>query len=62
MAHKNEDKDKFLREYHDVLAPYNLAYRVKLLSQAFARKLQAVLEPYKLTPAHWGVLCQKNTK
>lgn len=57
MARFDADKKRFLQEYQDVLAPYNLAYRVKLLSQLFARKLQAVLEPYGLTPAHWGVLC-----
>lgn len=57
MAQSSVDQEKFLREYYNVLAPHNLAYRIKLLSQVFARKLQAVLEPYGLTPAHWGVLC-----
>lgn len=57
MIRSNLNQDNFLQEYHDVLAPHNLAYQVKLLSQSFARRLQAVLDPYGLTPAHWGVLC-----
>lgn len=49
MARFDADKENFLQGCQDILAPYNLAYRVKLLSQLFARKLQAVLEPYGLT-------------
>lgn len=46
-----------LAHWEDVLAPQNLGYRIKLLSQLMARTLQEGLEPYGLTPFHWIVLC-----
>ncbi len=46
-----------LDRYRDVLAPHNIPYRIKLLSQALERRFQAILDPYDLTPFHWGVLC-----
>lgn len=39
------------------LAPYNLGYRIKLLSQLLTRKFTERLEPFGLTPFHWLVLC-----
>jgi len=39
------------------LAPYNLGYRIKLLTQLLTRKFTELLEPYGLTPFHWLVLC-----
>lgn len=43
--------------WQEVLAPYSLGYRIRLLSQLSNRRLQDVLEPYGLTPFHWLVLC-----
>lgn len=46
-----------LQSWQQVLAPYNLGYRIKLLSQLFGRKFTEKLEPFGLTPFHWLVLC-----
>ncbi|MEG4170042.1 MULTISPECIES: MarR family transcriptional regulator [unclassified Microcoleus] len=46
-----------LAQWHDVLAPHSLGYRLKLLAQLGSRRLQEVLEPFGLTPFHWLVLC-----
>lgn len=46
-----------LPPWQEVLAPYSLGYRLRLLSQLSNRRLQEVLEPYGLTPFHWLVLC-----
>ncbi|MBD3887422.1 MarR family transcriptional regulator [Phormidium tenue FACHB-886] len=35
---------------------YNLGYRIKLLSQTLNRRLQAILDPFGLTPFQWEVL------
>lgn len=43
--------------WQQVLAPYNIGYRVKLLSQLLTRKFTERLEPFGLTPFHWLVLC-----
>ncbi len=43
--------------WQQVLAPYNMGYRVKLLSQLLTRKFTERLEPFGLTPFHWLVLC-----
>ena len=43
--------------WDEVLAPYNLGYRIKLFSQLLSRKFQERLEPFGLTPCHWIVLC-----
>lgn len=48
---------KRLPPWQEVLAPYSLGYRLRLLSQLSNRRLQEVLEPYGLTPFHWLVLC-----
>ncbi|MBD2376879.1 MarR family transcriptional regulator [Leptolyngbya sp. FACHB-238] len=40
-----------------LLAPHGIGYRIKLLSQLANRKFQERLDPYKLTPFHWIVLC-----
>lgn len=48
---------KRLMQWHEVLAPHGLGYRIKLLSQLLARKFQEQLDPFGLTPFHWVVLC-----
>ena len=48
---------QLLRQWHEVLAPYGLGYRIKLLSQLLTRKFQERMEPFGLTPFHWVVLC-----
>lgn len=48
---------KYLAQWHDVLAPHSLGYRLKLLGQLGTRRLQEILEPFGLTPFHWLVLC-----
>ena len=40
-----------------LLAPHGIGYRIKLLSQLLGRKFQERLEPHRLTPFHWVVLC-----
>jgi DNA-binding MarR family transcriptional regulator len=47
----------FDNAWKEVLAPYSLGYRIKLLSQLYGRRFQEQLEPYGLTPFHWIVLC-----
>jgi DNA-binding MarR family transcriptional regulator len=44
-------------QWDEVLAPYSLGYRIKLLSQLQARLFQERLDPFGLTPFHWVVLC-----
>jgi DNA-binding MarR family transcriptional regulator len=39
-----------------ILAPHNLPYQMRLLVQLLTRRFQSVIEPYGLTPLHWGVL------
>lgn len=43
--------------WDEVLAPYSLGYRIKLLSQILSRTFQERLEPFGLTAFHWVVLC-----
>jgi len=50
-------KRNSLESWREVLAPYSLGYRIKLLSQLFSRKFQERLEPFGITPFHWVVLC-----
>lgn len=45
------------RQWNEILAPHNLGYRIKLLSQMMSRQFQEQLEPFGLTPCHWIVLC-----
>jgi DNA-binding MarR family transcriptional regulator len=40
-----------------ILAPENLPYRMRLLVQAMGRMFQNVLDPFDITPLHWGILC-----
>ena len=50
-------ESKSFEQWHEVMAPYSLGYRIKLLSQVFSRKFQERLEPLGLTPFHCVVLC-----
>lgn len=43
--------------WREVLAPYSIGYRIKLLSLLLGRKFQERLEPFGITPFHWVVLC-----
>jgi DNA-binding MarR family transcriptional regulator len=47
----------FLQQWRYALAPYNLGYKVKLVSQLMYRDFLERLEPYELTPFHYLVLC-----
>jgi MarR family transcriptional regulator, organic hydroperoxide resistance regulator len=44
-------------QWQQVLAPFNMGYRIKLLSQLLSRAFSDRLEPFGLTPFHWLVLC-----
>ena len=44
-------------QWQQVLAPFNMGYRIKLLSQLLTRAFSDRLEPFGLTPFHWLVLC-----
>lgn len=46
-----------VEQRRQVLAPYSIGYRIKLLSQLMTRKFQELMEPFGLTPFHWLVLC-----
>jgi MarR family transcriptional regulator, organic hydroperoxide resistance regulator len=48
---------ELLESWQQILAPYNIGYRIKLLSQLLTRKFTEKLEPFGLTPFHWLVLC-----
>ncbi|NJR51039.1 MAG: MarR family transcriptional regulator [Leptolyngbyaceae cyanobacterium CSU_1_3] len=48
---------KSRQNWQEILAPYTLGYRVKLLSQLMLRRFQEQLDPLGLTPFHWVVLC-----
>ena len=48
---------RHLAQWDEVLAPYSLGYRIKLLSQILGRTFQERLEPFGLTAFHWVVLC-----
>jgi DNA-binding MarR family transcriptional regulator len=50
-------QQEFLEQWHDVLAPHGVGYRIKFLSQLLSRRFQEKLEPFGLTPFHWVVLC-----
>lgn len=47
----------FLQQWQYALAPYNLGYKFKLVSQLMYRDFLERLEPYGLTPFHYLVLC-----
>ena len=47
----------FIEQWRHALAPYNLGYKVKLVSQLMYRDFLDRLEPHGLTPFHYLVLC-----
>ncbi|NEZ59037.1 MarR family winged helix-turn-helix transcriptional regulator [Adonisia turfae] len=47
----------FLHTWRYALAPYNLGYKVKLVSQLMYRDFLERLDPHGLTPFHYLVLC-----
>ncbi|MFS8923759.1 MarR family transcriptional regulator, partial [Synechococcus sp. B60.1] len=51
------EKQAFLERWRDILAPYSLGYRLRLLSQLVRRKFQAYLEPFGLSTSQGVVLC-----
>lgn len=51
------DYSPALESWQQVLAPYGIGYRIKLLSQLLSRNFTEKLEPFGLTPFHWLVLC-----
>ncbi|MDZ8109255.1 MAG: MarR family transcriptional regulator [Nostoc sp. DedQUE12a] len=51
------NQSPILESWQQNLAPYNLGYRIKLLSQLLSRRFTDRLEPFGLTPFHWLVLC-----
>ena len=53
----SSSKADFLQQWHHVLAPHNIGYKVKLVSQLMYRDFLERLEPYGLTPFHYLVLC-----
>ena len=55
--HSTPLEQKDLCQWQQVLAPYNMGYRIKLLSQLLTRAFSERLEPFGLTPFHWLVLC-----
>ena len=48
---------KIAEPLREILAPYSVGYRIKLLGQLGSRRFQERLEPFGLTPFHWVVLC-----
>ena len=40
-----------------MLPPFNIPYRLKLLSLLNDRRINSLLAPYELTPMQYGVLC-----
>ncbi|MDJ0599991.1 MAG: MarR family transcriptional regulator [Crocosphaera sp.] len=56
MPNSSSNAD-FIQKWQYTLAPYNLGYKVKLLSQLMYRDFLERLEPYGLTPFHYLVLC-----
>lgn len=57
MTLTSSANDKSVDSWREVLAPYSVGYRIKLLGQLLGRKFQERLEPFGLTPFHWVVLC-----
>jgi MarR family transcriptional regulator, organic hydroperoxide resistance regulator len=51
------DYSPALASSQQILAPYSIGYRIKLLSQLITRNFTEKLEPFGLTPFHWLVLC-----
>jgi DNA-binding MarR family transcriptional regulator len=42
---------------YDSTPPAALPYRMRLLVQMMERQFQELLNPFGITPLHWGVLC-----
>ncbi|NJO79418.1 MAG: MarR family transcriptional regulator [Cyanobacteria bacterium RM1_2_2] len=53
----SSSKLEFIEKWRHALAPYNIGYRLKLVSQLMYRDFLERLEPYGLTPFHYLVLC-----
>jgi DNA-binding MarR family transcriptional regulator len=53
----HSENDEFLKQWRHALAPYDLGYQLKLVSQLTYREFQARLEPFGITPFHYLVLC-----
>ncbi|WP_193194759.1 MarR family winged helix-turn-helix transcriptional regulator [Nostoc sp. MG11] len=51
------DHSQTMESWQQILAPYSMGYRIKLLSQLLSRKFTEKLEPFGLTPFHWLILC-----
>lgn len=51
------DHSQTVESWQQILAPYSMSYRIKLLSQLLSRKFTEKLEPFGLTPFHWLILC-----
>ncbi|MBD6615877.1 MarR family transcriptional regulator [Komarekiella sp. 'clone 1'] len=51
------DYSQTVESWQQILAPYSMGYRIKLLSQLLSRKFTEKLEPFGLTPFHWLILC-----
>lgn len=48
------NNNEVLESWQQVRAPYNVGYRIKLLSQLIYRKFSERLEVFGLTPFHTG--------
>jgi MarR family transcriptional regulator, organic hydroperoxide resistance regulator len=57
MVPTSDNNLQSLSSWQHIRAPYNMGYRIKLLSQLLYRRLSERLEPFGLTPFHWVVLC-----
>lgn len=51
------ENDEFLKQWRHALAPHDLGYQLKLVSQLTYREFQGRLEPFGITPFHYLVLC-----
>jgi DNA-binding MarR family transcriptional regulator len=51
------ENDEFLKHWRHALAPHDLGYQLKLVSQLTYREFQGRLEPFGITPFHYLVLC-----
>jgi len=52
-----QSAEEFFQQWHHALAPHDLGYQLKLVSQLTYREFQTRLEPFGLTPFHYLVLC-----
>lgn len=56
MTFQSENSE-FLEQWCHALAPHDLGYQLKLVSQLTYREFQGRLEPFGITPFHYLVLC-----